>query len=91
MLALAGRKLHPHPLIADDGMADARLKELTLLLGALDIGEAALVYPALLVACVFVLFFTLYNRKYDVIETDNRGILTIMAQRDCSCGFMLQW
>jgi hypothetical protein len=61
MLALAGRKLHPHPLIADDGMADARLKELTLLLGALDIVEAALMYPALLVAGVFIFFFALDN------------------------------
>lgn len=42
-------------------MADARLKELTLLLGALDIGEAALVYPALLVAGVFIFFFALNN------------------------------
>jgi hypothetical protein len=61
MLALSGRKLHPHPLIADDGMADARLKELTLPLSALDIVEAALVYSALLVARIFIFVFTLHN------------------------------
>jgi hypothetical protein len=42
-------------------MADAGFKELTLLLRALDIGKTAPVYPALPVACVFVLFFTLQS------------------------------
>lgn len=63
ILALSGGKLHPHPLVADDGMADARLEELTLLLGALNVVEAALVHSAFPVASIFILFFTL-RKKY---------------------------
>lgn len=39
-------------------MADARLVKHALFLLALGIGQEVLVYPALVVACVLVLFFT---------------------------------
>jgi hypothetical protein len=68
VLALSGRKLHPHPLITDNGMTDARLKELTLPLRPLDIVETALVYLALLVACIFILFFTLHSCQYGLVS-----------------------
>lgn len=51
------RQLHPHPLIAHNGVADTRLVEQALLVLALGIGHVVLVYPALAITRVLELFF----------------------------------
>lgn len=55
----ASWKLHSHPLVADNRMADTRVVECTLALSALNVGEAMPMYTAFGVAYVFVLFLAL--------------------------------
>lgn len=57
--AHASGQLHAHPLVADNGMADARVVELALALGALSVAQAVLVQAALGVAHVLVLLLAL--------------------------------
>lgn len=91
LLAPTSRKLHAHPLIADNSVADTRVIKLTLSLGAFSVAEVVLVQPALGVAGVFVFFFAL-----GIVSTTmgkrggTRVLLTMIVHSDCSSGFMRQ-